>query len=193
MTAYSDAPVVSADFAKVLQFICDTHSHQIRKTTGVPYLSHLLGVASILQAAGFEEKVVLAGLLHDSFEDAEVGFATIVDLLNHQEVATIVKCCTNRMDNDLKEQSRPAIAVRLADALHNCQTLIFDFDSISPSFSKQQLVQYEKLLYAVAGMRQDPAWQRQYLDSERLQKLAGELRFCCERLQQLIEVEESFQ
>ena len=46
------------------------HAGQVRKGTEVPYVAHLLGVASIALEYGANEDEAIAALLHDAAEDA---------------------------------------------------------------------------------------------------------------------------
>ena len=58
---------------------------------GVPYMSHVAGVAAILSRHGFSETVVAAGALHDVLEDCGVTYdalaarfgAPVADLVRH--------------------------------------------------------------------------------------------------------------
>ncbi len=46
------------------------HQGQVRKSTvGVPYITHLFSVASLLSNYAGKEDVIVAGLLHDTLED----------------------------------------------------------------------------------------------------------------------------
>src|SRR3989339_248685 len=47
----------------------DIHKEDTRKTTGEPYINHCVAVASILESWGVDEDEVVAGLLHDTWED----------------------------------------------------------------------------------------------------------------------------
>ena len=53
------------------------HAGQVRRTSGVPYFEHVVAVAWILDRAGFDEEVVIAGLLHDLVEDTLITLADI--------------------------------------------------------------------------------------------------------------------
>jgi guanosine-3',5'-bis(diphosphate) 3'-pyrophosphohydrolase len=44
------------------------HASQHRATDGAPFLDHVLEVATLLHAAGFDDELVTAGLLHDAVE-----------------------------------------------------------------------------------------------------------------------------
>ena len=52
-----------------LVFAAKLHRHQRRKGTDIPYVSHLLGVASIALEIGADEDQAIAALLHDAVED----------------------------------------------------------------------------------------------------------------------------
>lgn len=47
------------------------HRDAVRKGTSRPYIVHPLAVARILEEHGFDEDLVVAGLLHDTVEDAK--------------------------------------------------------------------------------------------------------------------------
>ncbi len=49
------------------------HQGAVRKGTSVPYIEHPVAVAQILEEHGYEEDLVVAGLLHDTVEDAQFG------------------------------------------------------------------------------------------------------------------------
>jgi len=55
------------DAALILSAVA--HSTQNRKGTSIPYSAHPVHVARILEHAGLDENVILAGLLHDVVED----------------------------------------------------------------------------------------------------------------------------
>ncbi len=46
----------------------EAHGDQRRATDGTPFLEHVTEVGGLLQAAGFDERLVAAGLLHDAVE-----------------------------------------------------------------------------------------------------------------------------
>lgn len=61
---------LSPKVLQALEFAAIAHKGQLRKfPANVPYISHLSAVAVILSNAGFDEDVVVAGLLHDIIED----------------------------------------------------------------------------------------------------------------------------
>ena len=55
------------------------HEGQVRRSSQVPYVEHVFGVAWILDRAGFDEDVVIAGLLHDLLEDTPITRIQVED------------------------------------------------------------------------------------------------------------------
>ncbi|MFM6450530.1 MAG: HD domain-containing protein, partial [Planktothrix sp.] len=91
--------MLSDKFTEALVYAAQLHATQIRKGSGVPYIAHLLGVASIALEYGANESEAIAALLHDAIEDQ--GGAKIRDEIQQrfgETVAQIVEGCT---DTDL--------------------------------------------------------------------------------------------
>jgi GTP pyrophosphokinase len=61
---------LSSRFNEALTFAADIHRDQRRKGTDIPYVSHVLAVASIVLEVGGGEDEAIAALLHDAVEDA---------------------------------------------------------------------------------------------------------------------------
>ena len=60
---------LSTRFDHALLFAAQVHRNQDRKKSGIPYISHLLGVAAIVLDYGGDEDMGIAALLHDAAED----------------------------------------------------------------------------------------------------------------------------
>jgi amidase len=69
-------PILTHKFDKALGYASEVHRLHLRKGTDIPYLSHLMGVSSLVLEYGGDEDQAIAGLLHDAAEDAG---ATIID------------------------------------------------------------------------------------------------------------------
>ena len=83
-------------FQSALAFATELHRHQRRKGTKIPYVSHLLGVASIALEIGADEDQAIAALLHDAVEDQ--GGVPCLDEIRERfgdRVASIVADCTD--------------------------------------------------------------------------------------------------
>ncbi|HEX2309301.1 MAG TPA: HD domain-containing protein, partial [Vicinamibacterales bacterium] len=62
-------PPLGPRFDRAFALARELHSSQIRKGTKIPYVSHLLGVASLVLEDGGDEDQAIAALLHDAVED----------------------------------------------------------------------------------------------------------------------------
>lgn len=56
-------------FDAALLLASDLHRQQVRKESGVPYVSHLLAVCALALEFGADEDQAIAALLHDAVED----------------------------------------------------------------------------------------------------------------------------
>jgi GTP pyrophosphokinase len=61
-------------FDRALMLASELHRKQKRKTSGAPYLSHLLGVCSLVLEDGGGENEAIAALLHDAVEDQGTAY-----------------------------------------------------------------------------------------------------------------------
>jgi hypothetical protein len=58
-------------FEEALVFAARLHGGDVRKGTTIPYVSHVLGVASLALEHGANEDEAIGALLHDTVEDAK--------------------------------------------------------------------------------------------------------------------------
>jgi (p)ppGpp synthase/HD superfamily hydrolase len=70
------------------------HENEVRKGSDIPYLGHLLGVASIVIEAGGTEDQAAGALLHDLLEDTPTTYKQLVTLIG-KPIADIVQGCTD--------------------------------------------------------------------------------------------------
>ena len=96
---------LSTRFDHALLFASQIHREQDRKKSGIPYISHLLGVASIVLDYGGDEEMVIAALLHDAVEDhGGRPMLKIIDQVFGARVAKIVDGCTDSYAEDPKKK-----------------------------------------------------------------------------------------
>lgn len=129
-------------FDDALVYAAHVHAAQVRKGTRTPYVSHLLGTASIALEHGASEDVAIGALLHDAAED-QGGRARLEDVRGRfgDHVAMIVDACTDSYDDPKpawrrrKEAYVAGIAGKHADArlvsasdkLHNARAILCDY------------------------------------------------------------------
>ena len=116
----------------------EAHRGQLRKS-GQPFITHPLGVATIVAQLGLDETTVAAALLHDSVEDTYISLADVESKLGY-EVAALIDGVTKldkirfrsaeqtRAENLRKMMIATAkdirvILIKIADRLHNMRTL----------------------------------------------------------------------
>ena len=69
--------MLSENFVQAVSFANKAHKGQVRKGTNIPYISHLLAVASLVMENEGSEDEIIAALLHDVVEDC--GGESILD------------------------------------------------------------------------------------------------------------------
>lgn len=126
-----------------LDYAAEAHQAQARKGTTIPYLSHLLGVASLVMEHGGDEDQVIAGLLHDVLEDCGPEHQDRIHDQFGPKVLSIVQACTDGTPNSsgqkapwrerkerylehLQEASPDALLVSACDKLHNARSIALD-------------------------------------------------------------------
>jgi (p)ppGpp synthase/HD superfamily hydrolase len=128
-------------FFEAARYAADAHHGQTRKGTGVPFVSHLLGVASIVIDAGGDEDEAIAALLHDAAEDAG-GRPRLEDIRARfgDRVARIVEACTDSWTepkapwmerkrayvDHARTLAPDALRVSAADKVHNAYAILRD-------------------------------------------------------------------
>jgi ribosome modulation factor len=83
-------------FQRAFIFANEKHDGQVRKASTIPYIAHLLGVASLVLEFGGDEDLAIAALLHDVVEDCG-GMPMLADVKRRfgSRVAKIVEGCTD--------------------------------------------------------------------------------------------------
>ncbi len=137
--------ILSQRFEDALVYAARLHAKQIRKGTTIPYVSHLLSVASIVLEHGGNEVEAIAALLHDAIED-QAGAETREEIRRRfgDAVVSIVDGCTDAEVipkppwKERKEQyiarlshaSPSILLVSAADKLHNARAILGDYRAL---------------------------------------------------------------
>ncbi len=89
-------PYLGPRLQRAFRYAAEKHVGQTRKQSAVPYLSHLLAVASLVLEAGGDEDLAIAALLHDVVEDCG-GMPRLREIRKRfgARVAKIVEGCTD--------------------------------------------------------------------------------------------------
>jgi (p)ppGpp synthase/HD superfamily hydrolase len=132
-------------FERAFLFAKEKHAGQTRKASGIPYLAHLMGVASLALEYGGDEDVAIAALLHDVVEDCG-GRAMLKEVKRRfgSRVAKMVEGCTDsdavpkrpwreRKDTylrHLKTADEETRLVSAADKLNNLRSILSDYREV---------------------------------------------------------------
>ena len=132
-------------FLRAFQFAAEKHAGQTRKASTIPYVAHLMGVASLVLEAGGDEDLAIAALLHDVVEDC--GGAPMLREIRRRfggRVAKVVDGCTDadtnpkppwreRKENYLYHLRKADADTRLvsaADTLNNVRSILTDYREV---------------------------------------------------------------
>lgn len=137
--------MLTTRFALAMQYANSVHAGQVRKGTTIPYISHLMAVASITLEHGANESEAIGALLHDAGEDAG-GDERIADIAQRfgDDVAAIVRGCSDttitpkppwRQRKEayiahIHDATASVILVSAADKLHNSRAILHDYYTI---------------------------------------------------------------
>ena len=161
-------------FLKAFDFAAEKHAGQTRKASTIPYIAHLMGVASLVLEFGGDEDLAIAALLHDVVEDC--GGAPMLQEVKSRfgnRVATIVDGCT---DSDtypkppwrarkesyiqhLKSADDGTRLVSAADKLNNVRSILADYREVG-----------EAVWARFSGGREGTLWYYRALLEEFLQR-----------------------
>src|ERR1700690_3846076 len=124
------------------RYAAEKHDGQTRKQTAVPYLSHLIAVASLVLEAGGDEDMAIAALLHDVVEECG-GMPRLREVrkMFGARVARIVEGCTDSFTEpkpdwierkkgyleEVKHADDETRLVSASDKLHNVRTILADY------------------------------------------------------------------
>lgn len=135
-------------FLRAFEFAAENHSGQTRKASTIPYIAHLMGVASLVLEAGGDEDLAIAALLHDVVEDCG-GMPMLKEVGRRfgKRVAKVVDGCTDadtdpkppwraRKENYIRHLKKAGADTRLvsaADKLNNVRSILSDYRAIGES------------------------------------------------------------
>jgi len=140
-----------------VSFAADKHKNIYRHDKVTLYISHLVGVALILQRNGFGDQVVAGGLLHDTLEDTDTTPEEIEKVFG-SEVRKMVEDVSHndklpwrekklKYIEGVKNGSYEAKAIALADKIHNMNNILHDLERDA-----------EKTWNSFGSSRQDKLW-----------------------------------
>ncbi len=132
-------------FLRAFALAAEKHSRQTRKASTIPYLAHLMGVASLVLEFGGDQDLAIAALLHDVVEDCG-GLPMMKEVKRSfgPRVAKIVDECTDSYGEPkgpwrdrkeaylghLKNAGPDTRLVSAADKLNNVRSILADYREV---------------------------------------------------------------
>jgi len=121
---------------KAIFFAAEKHAGQLRKGTDIPYIVHPIEVMKILIENKCSEKAIIAGILHDTIEDAGVQPDEISKKFN-QDILELVQSESEDKTKSWEERKQATIdhlktasletkLVCCADKLSNIRSMASD-------------------------------------------------------------------
>lgn len=150
-----------------IRYATQAHAGQKRKGKEDPYIMHPLSVGILLAHAGADEKVVIAGILHDTIEDTAVtredlekefgeDIAAMVDDVTEQDKSLPWAERKKAALDHIPHMTTGSLMVKAADVMHNMTELIEDYkihgDDMFRHFNaskEEQIERYQKLVKAL--------------------------------------------
>ena len=187
--------VLTEKYSEAVLYASILHRGQTRKGNDIAYVSHLLGVSSLVLEARGDEDQAIAALLHDAAEDQ--GGRPTLDVIKGKfgsRVSGIVKACSDSLAENPDEKASwlvrktehiaklaiaddDVIIVAMADKVHNARAIVSDL-SIHGSktwqkfnASREQILWYYTGNLLVAQERKAPRFLVDALD-----RALGEMR-----------------
>ena len=138
-------PVLTDRFARAFAFASVVHASQTRKGTTIPFVSHVIAVASLVLEQSADEDTAIAALLHDA-PATQGGYAMLAQIRARfgDRVARIVAACTDSFEDpkpdwvSRKQQylanlsnatdgaDLSACVISVADNLHDARSILQD-------------------------------------------------------------------
>jgi (p)ppGpp synthase/HD superfamily hydrolase len=135
---------------KAIELAFIKHDDQYRKGTKIPYITHPLAVMNLIlmeqvDDSSISDDVVIAGILHDVFEDTNTSLeeiernfgAEVKKLVENSSEPEILKKQENKKDTWkdrklhtiqlLKSLDKPSKILICCDKLHNAQSMNIDY------------------------------------------------------------------
>ena len=153
---------LSGRFDEALVLASNLHRLQARKTSGVPYVAHLLGVAAMVLEEGGSEDMAIAALLHDAAEDQ--GGESVLEIICSAFGDVVARWVRQASDSitlpkpgweerkrhhlaQIPVADREAQLIMLADKVYNARSILADHARVGTVVWERFAVPRERTLW----------------------------------------------
>jgi GTP pyrophosphokinase len=177
-------PFYDARLGEALRFAADAFAHRERKGSGVPYVSHLLAVTTMVMEHGGTPEQCMAAVLHDYLEDIEGSSSEELAGRFGEEVAALVRALSDttspghkepwkerklRYLAHLRDAGADVKLVCAADKLHNARSILRDREQIGDAIFERFTPTKEETLWYYRAVTEalSHAWDHAILEELR--------------------------
>jgi (p)ppGpp synthase/HD superfamily hydrolase len=180
---------------RAIETAVKAHEKQKRKGTRIAYITHPFAVGITLARAGCSEEILVAGILHDTVEDARIKPARIREEFG-EKIASIVEKCTEpdkrsswrkRKQHTLDSLKKAGVHVKFvvcADKLHNISTIATEHGRVGDRVWKRfrrgredQKWYYTSLVESLRMAEVNPSYEKLYNEfKKKVSEVFGESR-----------------
>jgi (p)ppGpp synthase/HD superfamily hydrolase len=126
-----------------ISFAMRAHHGQTRKGEDTPYVVHPLAVSLLLAQYGFDEDIVIGGILHDVIEDTDASLDDIAELFGDSVASLVASVSHNEtlpwIDKKkyyielVRAGGEGAKAISTADKIANAESLLQSYAMVGPT------------------------------------------------------------
>lgn len=153
-----------------IRFATEKHEGQFRKGTMMPYIVHPIETMQILHSMNSNAELLMAGVLHDTMEDADVSYDEL-ELLFGETVANLVSAHSEnkeltweeRKETEIQDTIHAPVILKklvLADKLANLRSIARDYTAIGDELWKRFTKGKEQQAWYYSEI-QDALWDMQ--------------------------------
>ena len=142
---------------KAINFACQKHKNQVRKSNGIPFVSHLMEITYILTKYNCSENVIAAGILHDVLEDTPTTEQELLENFG-PEITELVNSNSEDKSKSWKERKQHTINQIAYLSPEKMQLLCADKISNVTSLIDEVTQQGEKVWQVFNASKQDSLW-----------------------------------
>lgn len=156
------APAYSERFDAAVALAIDAFRSHYRKTTRIPYVTHLLSVCATVGEYGGDEDQMIAAVLHDWLEDVPGADPRVLEDRFGARVRMLVEALTDTVEHPkppwrprkerylalLRDEPADVKLISAADKLHNVRSILRDHHDIGDAvFDRFSAKKHETLWY----------------------------------------------
>lgn len=132
----------TARIERAVTFALHAHEGQTRRGEDMPYVVHPLSVGFLLARHGFDDDVVIGGILHDTVEDTHTSLDDIAELfgdvvaelvttVSHDDALSWMEKKQHYIER-VRQGNEGAKAISVADKIANAESLLQSYVVFGP-------------------------------------------------------------